>query len=269
VNAKDLMAAGRLSEARAQLTAEVKAAPTDAGKRTLLFQVLAFLGEWEKAEKHLDLIGTLSPSSSIGVQAYRDAISAEKERRDVVDRKKVPNFLTDAPSYLDTYFAAWDALASGKTGRATKLYKEVDQRRPPTSGSVKGKSFIGFVDIDTFLSCFLEAIVLDRYVWVPFESLRELVVGPPKTFLDLLWAPAALVTWEGMNVACYLPVCYPGSVTAEDERAKLGRMTDWLSLGGPFCRGVGQHVFTAGREDIPLLEMGEVTFTRSAGKEQK
>jgi hypothetical protein len=53
---KELIQAGRLKEARQQLVAEVKAAPSDPGKRTLLFQALAFCGEWDKAETHLEVI---------------------------------------------------------------------------------------------------------------------------------------------------------------------------------------------------------------------
>ncbi len=40
----------------------------------------------------------------------------------------------------------------------------------------------------------------------------------------------------------------------------MGRMTDWISLGGPFARGVGQHVFEAGGEDISLLEIRKIMF---------
>ena len=178
VDAKDLMMAGQLTEARAQLTAEVRAAPTDVRKRTLLFQVLAALGEWEKAEKHLDMIANLDVRSGTGVQAYGDAINAEKERREVAERKRLPGFVSEAPvvSRRRTY-AAWDALMEKKLEEATTLYSEVDRQRPVVSGSAGGRDFIGFSDTDAFLSCFLEAFVHDRYVWIPFESLAELAIA--------------------------------------------------------------------------------------------
>ncbi|HAA04476.1 MAG TPA: virulence protein SciE type, partial [Syntrophobacteraceae bacterium] len=43
---KELIRAGRLTEARTLLTEAVKASPADMGLRTLLFQVLVFFGEW-------------------------------------------------------------------------------------------------------------------------------------------------------------------------------------------------------------------------------
>ena len=94
MNAKEMIAAGRLMDARQQLTEEVKKAPSDSSKRTLLFQVLAFLGEWDKADRHLDLIASTNPKSEVGVQAYKNAVHAEKERREVMERKRLPGFVT-------------------------------------------------------------------------------------------------------------------------------------------------------------------------------
>jgi type VI secretion system protein ImpE len=268
MNAKELIMAGRLSEARAQLTEEVKAAPSDARKRTLLFQVLAFSGEWDKAERHLDMIVSLNPGAETGVQVYKNLVNAEKERKEVVAGTRTPGFLTGVPPYLDFYFVAWEKVKEKKIEEARTLYDQLNARWPVISGTIDGRSFSGLWDTDTFLSSFLEACVHERYVWFPFESLRELSISPPKTLFDLLWAPARLLTWEGLSVSCYLPVLYPDSCLHEDARIKLGRLTDWISLGGPFYRGVGQHVFQIGEEEIPILEIRDVTFKFAQSKEK-
>ncbi len=261
--------AGRLSEARAQLTAEVKGAPSDGSKRTLLFQVLAFLGEWEKAERHLDMIVALNPPSETGVQVYKNLINAERERQGVIERKSIPGFAASPPAYLDTYFAAWDRLKDGEPAKARRLYREIGGHLSPLSGTVDGRSFEGFSDMDAFLSLFLEVVVHDRYLWVPFESIGELSISPPKSLFDLLWVPARLVTWEGLSMQCYLPVLYPGSAAMADDKVKLGRITDWLPLGSSFYRGIGQHMFQAGEEEIPLLEMREVVFSLENRKDDE
>jgi type VI secretion system protein ImpE len=260
MNAKDLISAGNLTEARAQLTAEVKAAPSDVSKRVLLFQVLAFLGEWEKAERHLDMVATLSPTSETGVQVYANVIRAEKERREVMAGTRLPGFVTAAPPYFDLCIAAWNQLKVGKPEEAARIYEQVEKQRRPVSGSIEGKKFDGFLDSDALLAYFLEVIVYDRYIWVPFDSIRELSVDRPKTLSDLLWIPARLMTWEGMSLHCYIPVLYADSSSEADERIKLGRITDWLPLGGPFYRAVGQRVFQVGEDDISLLDMREVSF---------
>ena len=260
MNPKDLIRAGRLPEARDQLTAEVKSSPSDVSKRVLLFQVLSFYGEWDKAERHLDVIVSRDPTSETGVQVYKNLINAERERKEVLARKRIPGFLTGTPAYLELYLAAWEKLVGKKINEADALYKQVDAQRSAISGTVNGKSFRGFRDTDTFLSAFLEAIVHDRYIWLPFESLRELSVSPPKTLFDLLWVPARMVTWEDLTINCYLPVLYPDTFLHKDDRVKLGRMTDWVSLGGRFSKGMGQHVYGIDGREMAVLEVRDVAF---------
>jgi type VI secretion system protein ImpE len=261
MNSKELIAAGQLSEARAQLILEVKQAPNDPAKRTLLFQVLAFLGEWEKAELHLDLIAATNPKSEVGVQVYKNAVNAEKERKEVLQRKKVPGFVTMTPSYLDHYFAAWDRVVESKLDDACRLFDNIKAERPSVSGTVNGRAFDGWWDTDTFLSDFLEVIAHDRYLWIPFEAISEISIDPPKTLLELLWIPARLQTWEGLALSCYLPVVYPESCIHENDEVKMGKVTQWQHLGNRFSKGLGQHVFQVGEEEISLLDIRQAVFT--------
>lgn len=267
MNAKDLIAAGRLNDARQQLTQEVKSNPADSAKRTLLFQVLAFLGEWDKADKHLDMMVSLNPKLETGVQVYRNLTNAERQRQDVVQGKRIPGFLTSAPSYLELYMVAWEKVKQQKLDEARALYDQIEEMRPEVCGTLNGKQFEGFRDTDTFLSAFLEVIMHDRYIWIPFEALRELSIGAPKTLFDLIWAPARFLTWDGVNVNCYLPVLYPESCNEDDERIRLGRMSDWHSLGDGLFKGIGQHVYEIGEEEVSILDIREAVFT-FPGKDQ-
>jgi type VI secretion system protein ImpE len=260
MNVKELIAEGRLSEARAQLTADVKATPSNTGKRTLLFQVLAFLGEWEKADRHLDMIASLDPSSETGGLVYRNLLAAEKRRADVFRAKRLPDFLSPVPAYVETWLVALDKAASGRPNEAADLIGPAEDGRTPLQGTVNGQTFLGFSDTDTILGPFLELMMHDRYIWVPFDAVAELSVSAPATLLDLLWIQARLTTWEGLNVQGYLPVLYPGSPLHEDEQVRLGRRTEWIAAGDSLARGAGQHVYQAGESDVPLLEIREVAF---------
>jgi type VI secretion system protein ImpE len=269
MNAKDLVAAGKLSEARQQLIQDVKSKPSDSAKRTLLFQVLSLLGEWDKADKHLETMVSLNPDLLTGAQVYKNLTNAERQRKEVLEGKAIPGFLTQAPSYFELYLEAWDKVKQGQPEEAAHLYGQIEESRPAPCGTVDGKSFEGFTDTDTFLSAFMEVMMHDRYVWVPFESLRELSISEPKTLFDLMWVPARFLTWEGLNANCYLPVLYPDSYLHEDERIKLGRITDWVSLGQGFWRGVGQHVYRIGEEELSLLDIREAVFTFPSKEDQQ
>ena len=260
ISSIDLIKAGKLPEARKQLVEEVKSSPGDTGKRTLLFQVLAFYGEWDKAERHLDMIATQDSSRETGVQGFKNLLQGDRERLEVCDLKRRPSFVPKTPPYAVRYFLAWEKLTEKKVQEAEDLFREIEANHPALSGTVNGKPFTGFRDTDAFLSLFLEAFVHERYVWIPFEAIRELIISPPKTLFDLLWTSARITSWKGLTLNCYLPVLYPNSFLHEDDRVKLGRMTDWTPLGGPYAKGMGQHVFEIGDTDMAVLEIQEILF---------
>jgi type VI secretion system protein ImpE len=260
MDAKQLIKEGRLAEARGLLIEAVKSSPADTNSRTLLFQIQAYSGEWEKARRQLEVIGTQDAKRETGIQVYLNLIQAETERIEVFEHRRSPSFLPEAPGYAQRHESAWQQLMNQQYEEAASLFKELETRCAEISGTLNGKNFYGFRETDTCLTCFLEAFVHERYVWLPFEVLRELSLQAPQTLLDLLWAPAQVTTWDGLTLNCFLPVLYPASFRHADDRLKLGRMTDWTDLGSGFYQGVGQHVFQVGDEDIGILEIREAVF---------
>ncbi|NTV58743.1 MAG: hypothetical protein HGA74_15885 [Deltaproteobacteria bacterium] len=266
MNARDLIKAGRLHDARKQLTDEVKGSPGNLPSRVLLFQVLCFLGEWDRARRHLDVIVTQDSRSETGVQVYRNLIDAEEQRSKVMTFSLRPRCLPGSPPYLDAYLTACASLSERNLATAGELFAKLESERPILDGTADGRHFSGFRDTDAILSLFLEAIVIEGYVWIPVDTIRELSISPPKTLFDLLWIPTRIKTWQDIGISCFLPVLYPNSFSHEDDRVKLGRMTDWFPLGDSFLRGAGQHVFKMGDEERALLEMREVVFSPSEDK---
>src|ERR1035441_5468056 len=77
---RELYQAGRLQAAIQALTAEVKANPADGPKRIFLFELLSFAGEWDRAEKQIDVLGQAGPNEALAVQVYQANIEAEHTR---------------------------------------------------------------------------------------------------------------------------------------------------------------------------------------------
>ncbi len=74
-NAKQLFQAGRLQEAVQALSAELRNHPEDSKRRTFLFELLCFSGEYDRAEKQLDLLAEGGPNSEMGAFVYRSALA--------------------------------------------------------------------------------------------------------------------------------------------------------------------------------------------------
>jgi type VI secretion system protein ImpE len=260
MDAKELIQAGQLDKARSLLTEAVKYAPTDLSSRTLLFQALAFSGQWDKARRHLEVIAAQDPDRITAVQTCHDLIQAEIERQEAIRQHRCPAFLPKTPTYGDLYRKAWEDIGKQQFESARTILDDIDDGRPPVSGELNDEPFQGFKDADTRISFVLEVFVHERYVWIPIDSLRELVLPAPTSLLDLIWASAQITTWDGLTVNGYLPVLYPDSHQHDDDRVKLGRMTDWTPLGNGISKGLGQHVIDVGDKECGLLEIRKAVF---------
>src|SRR5947209_10684988 len=97
MNARECYQAGRLQDAIAAALAEVKQHPTDTGRRGFLVELLCFAGDLERADKHLDALGTQDPQAAVGVSLFRQLIRAEQARQQFFAEGRVPEFL-DLPS---------------------------------------------------------------------------------------------------------------------------------------------------------------------------
>ena len=263
MDSKELLKAGKLTEARARLAEEVKAAPSDPVRRTLLFQALLFCGEWDKAERHLDILAAQNSRSETGVQVYKNLIIAERERLEVVSGNRRPEFMTATPPFLDAFFITREKLLAGKVKEAAEGYRDIEKQLPVVTGALDGAPFKELTDVDACIPWFLELFVHDRYLWIPFSSLRELSMTTAKTLLDTIWAPARIVTVEGLAINGFVPVLYPGSASSTDDLVRLGRMTVWEELGEGFYRGMGQHLLQVGEAEKGLLEIRELVVTHA------
>lgn len=264
MNAADLIKAGRLNAAHEELLGQVSKRPGDLGLRTLLVQVLCFKGLWDKAEVQLDALCALDPKRETGVQVLKNLIQGERRRVQVCAGMIAPEYLPGAPAYAALHAEARAALGRDQFDEAAARLREIERVRAPLAGVWNGREFPSFRDTDDLLAPFLEAMVFERYVWVPVEAVAELEVAAPRSLTDLLWAQAQLACRNGLLVHCCLPVRYPGSSEQADERVQLGRLTDWVNLSGPLTRAHGQHVFAIGAEEVALLELGHVQFNVQA-----
>jgi type VI secretion system protein ImpE len=256
MTAKDLFSAGQLAAAiEAQLSA-VRAAPLDGGKRTFLFELLAFAGELERAGQQLGVLGQESAEKGWGTSVYQNLLAAEQTRRKVFAAQARPEAFLEAPPFIATRLQALEHAARGDQQAAAAALAESDAAAPAVRGTLNGQSVEGLRDADDLLAPVLEVMVLRDYVWVPWADIRELEVAAPTHARDLLWAPARVVLSDGEQRRCYLPVLYPGSHAAQDDNLKLGRVTDWIVPDGDGpVRGVGQHLLVAGDADVGLLEV--------------
>lgn len=232
-SARELFESGKLNEAIDALGAELREHPSDVQRRTFLFELLCFAGNWDRADKQLDILAGDDKDRRMGALLYRAAINAERTRQEM---------FRDKP-----------AADSKKTG---------------ASGSLNGRQFQSIEDAHPRIGARLEVLAGPNYMWVPFDQITLLEIDPPKRLRDLLWAPARVHTSEGFEGAdlgeVLLPVLAPASGSHADDAVRLGRMTVWEP--GPDGEDIpfGQKLLLADGEEFPLLEIRRLEFRQAA-----
>src|SRR3954465_6942044 len=107
MNAREHFSAGRLAAAIEAQLQDVKAAPLDSGRRTFLFELLAFSGQWERAEQQLAVLAQETAEKGWGASVYQNLIAAEKKRQQVFAGKARPDVFLDPPPFMAS---RWEAL---------------------------------------------------------------------------------------------------------------------------------------------------------------
>jgi type VI secretion system protein ImpE len=260
MGAKELLNQHQLSAAIAELNQDIKRQPTDARLRTFLFELLCFAGDYERAERQLDVIGHQNEKVGIGVEVYKSILRAEAARRRFFDEGIKPTFLFDVPEHVALSVDAQNQLREGHLTEAKALYEQAQRVRTEIRGRLKGQPFMSFRDSDDRLAGILEVIVRDSYIWMPFERIRKVIIAQPKHLRDLLWIPATVEMDDGPVGEVFLPVIYAASELESDDKVRLGKVTEWVDLGGGLAGGIGQKTFIVDDREVSILELGELEF---------
>lgn len=240
MNARELYKAGKLKEAITALNAEVRDNPADVQRRTFLFELLAFAGEYDRAEKQLGVLAGGSGEAQLGTVVYRASLHAEKTRKDLFIKKEFPAHPGDADAEI--------------------------------GGTLNGQPFSVAVDADPTIGPRLEAYAAGAYIWIPFKHIDSIECEPPKRVRDLLWIPAIVKTGPAFKMMelgeVLLPALTWDASSADDELVRLGRVTNWVEDENGDVKPVGQKMLLVDGEDFPILELRKLEFSRPQAEEQ-
>lgn len=258
--AEALLREGRPDEALQALTAQVRAAPADAAARVFLFQLLAVCGQWARARTQLEAAVRLDAANAMPGAAWAALLDAEAVRLAVFAGERLPVVIGEPAAWLPPLLEAVRLDARGAHAAAAELRERAFDAAPATPGRIDGVPFAWCADGDTRFGPCLELVLQGGYGWAPFERIAALQFEPPASLADTLWAPV-LVTWRnGGQAHGYVPVRYPHSEAHADVALRLGRASDWSTLGEDTWIGHGQRMLATDGGEHPLLELRSIEF---------
>lgn len=259
--AKTQLEAGNLDAAMEAALNAVKSNPTDVRARTFLFELSCFAGNWERAEKQLDVIGHQDVNAMIGSHIFRQNIKAEQSRLQLFSADQKPDFIMTPPDYVIGLLAASHRVREGNHEKARELLDQVEESRPAFACKINGEDAFDFRDFNDLTSCVFEVIVKDTYIWLPIEQVERIEFIAPKSLRDLFWIQAKVETTNGTNGEMFFPALYVNSFKSANDQMRLGKATDWKDVGNDIYAGEGMRLFQVGDSHRPISELTEIEFT--------
>ncbi len=260
MQAEQLVREGKLQDALADLKEQVRKQPDNSRYRTFLFQLLAVVGDWERAINQLNVLSDLDVAALPMLHIYREAILCESLRNEIFAGRRKPLLLGEPPGWVAALLESVRLLGEGRYEPALSLRDQAFDQAPESSGTVNGQPFKWIADADSRLGPMVEVILSARYYWVPFEQIATITIPEPSDLRDKVWLPAQF-TWANGGLAHGLiPARYPGSENSKDPMIQLGRRTDWVPLADGVYQGLGQKMLATDQDEYPLLDVRQINI---------
>ena len=234
MTASELLKQARLGEAIDELSIALRQDPMDRQARTFLFELLCFAGDFDRANKHLEMVAHDSKETKTGGLLYHAALQAERTRQDLFEGKL-------------------------ENGPALDAEKAVSSE---VKGTFNGRQFDSIADADPRIGGQLEVIAGLDYLWVPFEHIQSIDMVAPRRLRDLYWAPANLQTgpaFRGQSLGeVLLPALAPQTFLHPDDEVKLGRVSAWARDEAGVEAPYGLKLLLLDGVETPLLDLREL-----------
>lgn len=253
--AEEALHAGDASRALKLLTDQVRVQPQDGKLRVFLFQLLAVLGQWDRALNQLKVASELDASTLAMAQTYREAIHCETLRLQVFAGQKVPMLFGEPEAWVALLIEALLREGRGEHAAAAEMRARALDEAPASAGTLDGKPFDWIADADGRLGPTLEAVVNGRYCWIPFSRLQKVALDEPADLRDAVWMPAQLTFSNGGGTVALIPTRYPDTELASGDPHALSRATSWRETAQGGWVGLGQRIIATNDSEVALMDI--------------
>jgi type VI secretion system protein ImpE len=284
MTADELLREGKLDEAMAALSQEIRTKPADAKLRVFLFQLLAVQGQWERALTQLNLAGEMDAAHLAMVQTYREGIRCELLRAEIFAGKRSPLIFGEPDEWLAVLMQAQKLLAEGQQAAATQMRDKAFEAAPATGGAIvtidpdatpmlspapgggphhvqeptHETAFEWLADGDSRLGPVVEAVVNGRYYWIPLHRIKQIDIEAPADLRDVVWMPVHFVWANGGDNVGLIPTRYAGSEASTDPLIRLARKTEWQELAPGLFAGQGQRMLATDAGEFSLMDVRQI-----------
>ena len=255
---EEILREGKIEDALARLQDQVRKEPANPKHRVFLFQLLAIVGDWNRALTQLAVLKDMDASTIPMVQAYTEAVRCEVLRADIFAGRRSPLVFGEPEQWVALVIEALRLTADGRHAQAQELRGRAFEAAPSVPGTIDGQAFEWLADADSRLGPIIEALVNGRYYWIPFQRISRIDVEQPADLRDLVWMPAHFAWTNGGEAVGLVPTRYPGSEASADPQVRMARKTDWVSHESDEWLGLGQRTLATDAGEYPIMTVREI-----------
>ena len=265
MSAEENVRAGRLEQALGDLQNEVRKRPGDGKLRVFLFQLLAVMGQRERALQQLKVASELDPSAVAMQRTYERTLAADQVRAEVFAGRAAPTVFGEPAEWMALLLQSLKLVADGQFEAAGRLRERAFEAAPTTAGKIDGQEFAWIADADSRIGPMLEAVINGRYTWIPFLRLKRVQIEKPADLRDLAWTPATVTFANGGETVAFIPTRYPGSEASPDARIIMARTTEWTDRDGDTHIGLGQRLLATDQGEFAIMDVREIELAGVEG----
>ena len=265
-----------LKGALSRLQSEVRDNPSEPKHRIFLFQLLAVLGQWDRALTQLNVVRDLSAEALSLAQSYQETLNCEALRAGVFSGLRSPLLFGEPEQWMALVLEALKLQGQGRSADAVTLREQALELAPILGGSLTlfppkqamGEhsvpaevcSFEWIADADSSIGPFLEAIINGKYFWVPFQRIQSVAFERVADLRDLVWLPARFEWTNGGEAVGFIPTRYAGSESVEDDHIRMAWKTVWDETSPGVFVGRGLRVLTTDVDEYGLTQIAKIEF---------
>ena len=255
---------GDLAGALSHLQEQIRKEPSKAELRVFLFQLLAVMGQWERAHTQLNVAAELDAGALAMAQMYREAINCERLRADVFAGRKSPVVFGEPEEWVALLIESLLSDGTPRAAQAQALRARAFEAAPPSAGTINGEPFEWIADADMRLGPVCEAVINGRYYWIPYSRIARIDLEAPADLRDVVWMPAHFQFANGGETVGVIPTRYPGSEAADDPRLRLARQTVWNEDAAEVYVGLGQRILATDTGEHALMDVRTIVIGEPA-----
>ena len=260
MRAEQLLHEGDIQGSLKDIQEQFRKQPENAEYRVFLFQLLAILGQWERALNQLNVLGEMEKGAWPMTHLYRGAVHCEVFRREVFAGRRKPLIFGEPPPWMVLLLESLRLMNEGHHRQAVTMRDQAFEQATESTGHINEQPFSWIADADTRLGPVLEFILNGRYYWAPFTQISALSSNKPGDLRDLVWLPTQFTWVNGGQAYGLVPARYPGSESSPDPAIQMAGKTEWLEIADDIHQGFGQRMLATDLDEYPLLEVRSILF---------